>query len=69
MVIVCGEQQKVQLIGKCSYCDLQPITSPSGWVGQPGMHVPGPGGAGVQPMGPTTHAAGLGRNPGWAVGL
>ena len=22
-----------------------------------------------QPMGPTTHAAGLGRNPGWAVGL
>ena len=29
MVIVCGEQQKVQLIGECSYCDLQPITSPS----------------------------------------
>ena len=29
MVIVCGEQQKVQLIGKCSYCDLQPITSPT----------------------------------------
>ena len=35
MVIVCGEQQKVQLIGKCSYCDLQPITSPSALLRQP----------------------------------